>query len=73
MKNKIFIGALAVAFAALLWSLDGTFLRPQLFALPSTLLVLLEHTLGFVVLAPFLWIFRAQLKLITKKQWLTIF
>jgi drug/metabolite transporter (DMT)-like permease len=72
-KNKIFIGSLAVIIAALLWSLDGTFLRPQLFALPSVLVVFLEHTLGFIVLLPFLIYFRSELKLITKKQWLTIF
>ncbi len=59
--------------AALLWSLDGTFLRPQLYALPSVLVVFLEHTLGFIVLLPFLIYFRSELKLITRKQWLTIF
>lgn len=71
--NKIFIGALAVVISALLWSLDGTFLRPQLYTLPSVLVVFLEHGLGFIVLLPFLFIFRGQLKLITKKQWITIF
>lgn len=71
--NKIFIGALAVVIAALLWSFDGTFLRPSLYSLPSTLVVFLEHSLGFLVLLPFLIIYRAQLKLITKKQWGAIF
>ena len=71
--NKILVGSLAVVFAALLWSLDGTFLRPQLYTLPSVLVVFLEHGLGFVVLAPWLFIFKNQLKLITKKQWLAIF
>ncbi len=72
-SNKIFIGSLAVVAAALFWSLDGTFLRPKLFSLPSPLVVFLEHGLGFVVLAPWLFIKRADFKLITKKQWLTIF
>jgi len=73
MKNNIIIGSLAVIIAALLWSLDGTFLRPQLYALPSVLVVFLEHVLGFVALLPFLIFFRKQLKTINKKQWLTIF
>jgi drug/metabolite transporter (DMT)-like permease len=73
MKNKIFIGALAVAIAAILWSLDGTFLRPKLYSLPSIQVVFLEHLLGFIVLLPFLIIYRAQLKLINKKTWMAIF
>src|SRR3989339_728710 len=73
MKNYTMIGALAIVVAALLWSLDGTFLRPQLYTLPSVFLVFLEHTLGFIILVPFLFIFKSQLKTISKKQWLTIF
>lgn len=73
MKNYTVIGALAIIIAALLWSLDGTFLRPQLYTLPSVFLVFLEHALGFIILIPFLFIFKSQLKTISKKQWLTIF
>ena len=29
MKNKILVGAIAVAIAAVLWSLDGTFYVPN--------------------------------------------
>lgn len=73
MKNYTIIGALAIVIAALLWSLDGTFLRPQLYTLPSVFLVFLEHGLGFIILIPFLFIFKSQLKTISKKQWMTIF
>ncbi len=72
-KNKIFIGALAVVVAALFWSLDGIFLRPHLTSIPASLVVFLEHTLGFIVLLPLLFIYKLELKNITKKQWLTIF
>ena len=72
-KNKIFIGALAVVVAALFWSLDGIFLRPQLASLSPTLVVFLEHSLGFIILLPFLFIYKSELKKITKKQWGTIF
>src|SRR3989344_3244744 len=72
-KNTIFIGALAVVVAALLGSLDGTLLRPHLASLSPTLVVFLEHSLGFIVLLPFLFIYKSELKKITKKQWGTIF
>ncbi len=72
-KNKVFVGALTVVVAALLWSLDGTFLRPHLASVYPTLVVFLEHSLGFIILWPFLFIYRAELKKITKKQWGTIF
>jgi len=72
-KNKIFIGALAVVVAALLWSLDGIFLRPHLASVSPVLVVFLEHSLGFILLLPFLFIYKAELKKITKKQWGTIF
>lgn len=70
--NKILFGSLAIVVAALLWSLDGTFLRPHLYVLPSPLVVLLEHSLGFIVLVPWLFLRRADFRLITKKQWATI-
>lgn len=72
-KNKIFIGALAIVVAALFWSLDGIFLRPHLASVPASLVVFLEHTLGFIALLPLLYIYRPELVKITKKQWLTIF
>ncbi|MFH1789848.1 MAG: EamA family transporter [bacterium] len=72
-KNAIFVGALAVAIAAILWSLDGTFLRPKLYTLPSPLVVFLEHLLGFIVLTPFLYAYKKQIKKINKKQWMAVF
>lgn len=72
-KNKIFIGSLAVVVAALLWSLDGIFLRPRLASVEPSLVVFLEHSLGFIILLPFLFIYKSELKKITKKQWTAIF
>lgn len=72
-KRNLYAGAAAVVIAALLWSLDGTFLRPQLYSLPSTVVVFLEHLLGFVVLAPFLFIHRRAIKSIPKKTWVAVF
>lgn len=72
-SSTIALGSGLVIVAALLWSIDSTFLRPHLQTLPSTLVVFLEHTLGFIPLIPFLFIYRKELKKITKKQWLAIF
>lgn len=71
-QRALLYGALAVVIAALLWSLDGTFLRPKLYSLPSVLVVFIEHLLGFIALLPFIIIYRAQMKLINKKQWAAV-
>lgn len=72
-KNSVIFGSLAIVVAALLWSLDGTFLRPKLYSVSSPLVVFLEHALGLIVLLPFLIIYRGDFKLISRKQWGTIF
>lgn len=70
--NGLIVGTCAVASAALLWSLDGTFLRPELFSIPPVLVVFLEHAVGFLVLAPLLFLHRRDLKKISKKTWVAI-
>lgn len=65
-------GALAIMLAALLWSLDGTFIRPKFYVLPAGLVVFLEHALGFVVLSPFLFLGWSRIKLLERKDWLAI-
>ncbi len=74
MKNRkpdisVITGALAVGFAALLWSLDGVFIRPKFYELPAGLVVFLEHSLGFIVLIPFLARGRQEVKRMTLKNW----
>lgn len=69
-KNKqLFAGAAAIMLAALLWSLDGLFLRPQFYHLPAELLVFWEHFLGFIILSPFLIINWAKIKTLSRKSW----
>jgi drug/metabolite transporter (DMT)-like permease len=58
--------------AALLWSLDGIFIRPKFYALPASLVVFLEHALGFVVLSPFIFSGWGKIKLLRQKDWLAI-
>ncbi len=72
-KSLPLLGALAIIVAALFWSLDGTFLRPALYSLPPTVVVFWEHFLGFVVLSPFLYFYRQEIKLLSKSQWAAVF
>jgi len=52
--------------AALFWSLDGIFLRPQFYTLPVVVVVFLEHILGFIVLLPWLVKRRWKIKVLSK-------
>lgn len=69
-ENKTaIIGALAIMLAAFLWSLDGTFIRPKFYTYPATLIVFLEHALGFIVLCPFIILNWSKIKLLSRKDW----
>ncbi|MDD2680975.1 MAG: EamA family transporter [Patescibacteria group bacterium] len=76
-SNKIssarLLGALAIMLAALLWSIDGLFLRPLFYSLPPEILVFWEHFLGFLVLSPFIFIFWPKIIAMSRKSWLAIF
>lgn len=69
--NKLFHGPLLIILAAFLWSLDG-FLRQALYSLPSSLIVFLEHFLGFLVMLPILIKYWSDLKKITKRDWFSV-
>ncbi|MDD3285056.1 MAG: riboflavin kinase [Patescibacteria group bacterium] len=66
-------GALAIIAAALLWSVDGLFLRPQFYVLPAALVVFWEHFFGFLALSPFLYVYRRQIRALSRQSWLAIF
>jgi drug/metabolite transporter (DMT)-like permease len=65
-------GSLAIMLAALFWSIDGLFIRPQFYVLPAELMVMLEHILGFIVLSPFVFIFWPKIKTLSRKSWLAL-
>jgi len=48
-------GKIAILFAATLWSLDGTIIRPNLYELPALNIVLIEHVFGAILLSPFIY------------------
>jgi len=72
LDKQWLFGALAIMVAALLWSLDGVFIRPKFYVLPAELVVFLEHTLGFIVLFPFIVFAWSKIKLLKGKEWLAI-
>ena len=69
--TQIILGSLAIVCAALLWSADG-FLRQQLYSLPPTVVVMWEHILGAIVLAPIILPTLHKFKDFTKQQWQSI-
>lgn len=78
-KNMSFIiWASAVMFAAVLWSLDWTLIRPNFYSYSPITLVFLEHLLWALVLSPFLFLWFRKLKSIKKKDifslvWVSVF
>lgn len=72
IDKRILIGSGAIMLAASFWSLDGVFIRPKFYVLPAGLVVFLEHTLGFIVLSPFLFTNWYKIKKLSKKSWLAI-
>jgi len=69
-KNKYSILAyLAIISAALLWSIDGLFIRPSFYTLPAPLVVFWEHLFGFIVLSPFIVLNWKKIKTLSKKNW----
>lgn len=72
-EKEIFMGAGAIMLAALLWSLDGVFIRPKFYEFPAGLIVFLEHFLGFIFLSPFIYLGWHRIKYLKTKDWLAIF
>ncbi|MCF7794875.1 EamA family transporter [Patescibacteria group bacterium] len=70
LKNRYSIlGYLAIILAALLWSIDGLFIRPSFYTLPAALVVFWEHFLGFIVLSPFILLNWKKIKKLSRKNW----
>ncbi len=71
MQKLLSIGPLFIIIAALLWSLDGV-LRSSLYSLPPAIVVFWEHALGAVILLPLFRTWVADLKHMTRKEWIAI-
>jgi len=71
-RNQIIVGMGAVAIAALLWSLDGVFLRPKFYIFPASVIVFLEHLLGLILLSPIIFANWKNILIINRKTWLAL-
>ena len=63
--------ALAVISAAILWSLDG-YIRQNLFALPSFLIISLEHVIGAIIFFPLLIKGWAEIYTLSQRGWISV-
>ncbi len=68
---KKYLPALAIIFAAILWSLDG-FLRQELYALPSFLIVTLEHAFGALIFLVFLIRGWKEISSMNQRSWSSV-
>ena len=71
MRQLKTFGPLFIIAAAFLWSLDG-FLRQNLFSLPATVIVFLEHFLGFILMVPLLFLGWKEIRKLDKATWLAV-
>ncbi len=63
------LGAIAIAFAAALWGVDGVLLRPTLYHLDVAVVVFLEHAIAFCYMAFLLVIERDELRKLKPRDW----
>ena len=63
--------ALAVIGAAILWSLDG-YIRQNLFALPSFLIISLEHVIGAIIFFPLLFKGWMEIYTLSQRGWISV-
>ncbi|MDC0234939.1 DMT family transporter [Candidatus Marinimicrobia bacterium] len=68
---KKYLPALAVIFAAFLWSFDG-FIRQNLFALPSFLIISLEHVIGAILFLPLLIKGWKEVSSLGQRGWISV-
>lgn len=78
ISRNFFIGACAIMIAAILWSLDGTLIRPNFYSFPALNIVFIEHLLWAILLSPFLFWWWNRIKLMQKKDifsavWVSLF
>lgn len=68
--NK-YLPSLAIVLAAFLWSLDG-FIRQELYAVPSLVIVTLENLMGGILFLPFLISRRNEVRGFGSKRWSSV-
>lgn len=65
-------GPYLIFLAAMLWATDAPFRVYLTQSLPSEFIVLVEHLIDVIIVAPIVFMFRSQLKALKIKQWLAV-
>jgi drug/metabolite transporter (DMT)-like permease len=65
-------GPYLIFAAAILWASDAPFRVHLTQALSSELIVLLEHAVALIILAPLLYVYRNEIRALTTKQWAAV-
>ncbi len=71
-RKNFIVWSLAIVFAATLWSLDGTIIRPNLYELAPINIVFIEHFFWAILLTPFLFWGWSRVKSISRKSALSL-
>lgn len=66
-------GPLLIVLTALLWSVDGFIRATSLYALPPVVVSFWEHLLGLLLITPFFWFSRNEVKKLNKHDWTVVF
>ncbi|MGK5085438.1 DMT family transporter [Bdellovibrionota bacterium FG-1] len=67
-------GPILITIAALLWGTDSLFRFPTAGAIDPTLIVFIEHAIGLLLLAPWIWSrHRGEMFKLSLKEWLCAF
>ncbi len=71
-RRAVFIGAIAISLAAIMWGLDGVVLTPRLYNLDVGLVVFILHALPFLLMHSFLYKQYKYLKIFSGQDYLVI-
>jgi len=71
-RKNFIIWALAIIFAATLWSLDGTIIRPNLYEFPAVNIVFIEHVFWAILLSPFIFWWWNRIKNMSQYTFLSL-
>ena len=67
------LAPILVVIAASLWGIDGIVLRPTLYSLPVPLVVLIESGIVALLLSPIFFRKFAEIKTLSKRDWISFF
>jgi len=68
VNRPVFVGAMAICVAAILWGLDGIVLTPQLYRLDISLVVFILHAVPFAIMNLFFYREYRHLKQLTRED-----